>query len=338
MLIAINYHYVRPNFDTLIPVSAAFGRRHWDGIHGVTPIELESQLSLLRSTGEFVTADQVRMAVLGEAALPERAFLVTFDDGLREQFDYALPVLERTAIPAVFFVNTGPVVSGTVAAVHKLHCVRASVPAAEFAALLEAATPVAATALTRSDLAVAEQYPYDEPDAAKLKYFLNFQLDTQERDRVVSYCFREVFGDAERAMSEALYMGVPEFRTLARKGLLGSHTHHHLPLGLVPVETARNEIRLSIDHLYSWTSTRVTAMSYPYGSLAACSREVAVTAQRLGIVYAFTMERAGNADLAAPLHLARFDCNDLPGGRHPRFDVDTLFATVPAARWVRPGD
>jgi len=48
------------------------------------------------------------------------------------------------------------------------------------------------------------------------------------------------------------------------------------------------------------------------------------------------MERAGNPDLARPLYLARFDCNDLPGGKHAQVGIGDMFKGVPPAAWHRP--
>jgi hypothetical protein len=62
MLIAVNYHYVRPSFDEPYP-----------GIHGVTPAQLDSQLRQLGEAGEFVSGEDVRRAVLGPTELPARA-------------------------------------------------------------------------------------------------------------------------------------------------------------------------------------------------------------------------------------------------------------------------
>src|SRR5205823_7871916 len=107
MLIVVNYHYVRPTYDLPYP-----------GVHGVTPAQLEAQLRLLATVAEFVSGQQVREAVRGTGRLPPRAILVTFDDGLREQFEHGVPVLRRLGIPAVFFVNTHPIASATVSSVH----------------------------------------------------------------------------------------------------------------------------------------------------------------------------------------------------------------------------
>ena len=47
------------------------------------------------------------------------------------------------------------------------------------------------------------------------------------------------------------------------------------------------------------------------------------------------MERAGNFGLERPMHLARFDCNDVPGGKHCALEPADLFDTVAPARWHR---
>src|SRR5436853_162197 len=125
MLIVATYHYVRPSFDFLHA-----------GIHGITPSALETQLCLLNTLGEFVSAQQVLAAARGDGPLPERALLVTFDDGLREQVDCALPVLDRVGIPAVFFVTTAPLARHIVNSVHQIHLLRAYTPPAQLRAVL----------------------------------------------------------------------------------------------------------------------------------------------------------------------------------------------------------
>jgi hypothetical protein len=76
-------------------------------------------------------------------------------------------------------------------------------------------------------------------------------------------------------------------------------------------------------------------LSYPFGEHDACSTEVAAEARALGIAFAFTMERAANVDLEFPLHLARFDSNDAPGGKRPYWRGSEFFALAPCATWYR---
>ena len=326
MLIVATYHYVRPSFDFLHA-----------GIHGITPSALETQLCLLNTLGEFVSAQQVLAAARGDGPLPERALLVTFDDGLREQVDWALPVLDRIGVPALFFVNTWPIANRAVSTVHKIHFLRAHLAPAELSALLhaEARRHNVEVRLGIDPADAAVKYPWDAPESAQLKYFLNHQLAHEVRDALIAPCFHQVFGENEAAISSKLYMSVEQLRTLGARGYLGTHGDQHLPLGRLSWAAAHENVRLSLDALAHWTGVRPFALSYPFGSPEASSAAAGAAAAAAGVQLAFTMERTANVDLSQPLHLARFDCNDLPGGSQPCFAVESLFEAIPAARWHR---
>jgi peptidoglycan/xylan/chitin deacetylase (PgdA/CDA1 family) len=45
----------------------------------------------------------------GAAGLPQRSFLPTFDDGFREIYDIAAPILHSRGVPAVFFLNVSTI-------------------------------------------------------------------------------------------------------------------------------------------------------------------------------------------------------------------------------------
>jgi peptidoglycan/xylan/chitin deacetylase (PgdA/CDA1 family) len=324
LLIAVNYHYLRPSFDTPYP-----------GIHGLTPGQFEAQLKALSRAGEFVSGEQVRDAVRGLSPLPERSLLITFDDGLREQYEHGFPVLQRLGIPALFFINTGPIQSGRVSSVHKIHLLRASAAPGEFLLMLRRHAENLGIALDlggESDRAAA-QYQYDPPETARLKYLLNFLLSPFERDRLIEACFQEAFAGREAEISRALYMDLEQIRELGRCRYVGSHGHEHLPMGLLPIAAAEEQVRLSLVHLEEWAGYRPFCLSYPYGSREAASAEVGRVAARLGVTVAFTIEQAGNVHFRQPLHLARFDCNDVPGGKASRFPAEALFEQVPPASW-----
>lgn len=93
---------------------------------------------------------------------------------------------------------------------------------------------------------------------------------------------------------------------------------------------------LSMSLLSQWIGRRPFAFSYPYGGKDACSPEAGRAAAAAGFTYAFTMERAGNAkeNFQHPFHLARFDCNDVPGGKSCNgLTPDEFWARVPPGVW-----
>lgn len=326
MLIAVNYHYCRPTFEYPFP-----------GVHGITPTELEQQLRLLGSVGEFVTPMQVRRAVRGEMALPERALLVTFDDGFREQFEFALPVLERAGVDALFFVNPTPIARQTVSTVHKIHLLSAHLSPGRVWTMIETEGERQRVNVERDgrQAAALKQYPYDIAESAELKYLLNVVLGERERARLVAACFVAAFGSDEPVISRDLYLTVDQVRELGVRGLLGTHGDEHIIFaGLSPREV-KDRLVASIGKLSDWSGQAPFALSYPYGSYDCCSPRAAAGAIGAGLEFAFTGERAINSDLQRPFHLARFDCNDVAGGRHALFEAETMFERAPTAQWYR---
>jgi peptidoglycan/xylan/chitin deacetylase (PgdA/CDA1 family) len=269
--------------------------------------------------------------------LPARALLVTFDDGLREQVEYALPVLDALGIPALFFVNTGPIAKHVISPVHQIHLLRACMPPAEFCALLhaEARRQGLEVSWGVEPAEAAASYPWDPPETAQLKFFLNHTLASDVRNALIAPCFRQVVGDDEGAISRALYMDIEQLHALGARGYLGTHGDRHLVLGRLSRGVARHDIQISLDRLGSWTGVRPFALSYPCGSSESSTLDAGTLAADLGIELAFTSERAANFDLNQSMYLARFNCNDLPGGARPLFAVESLFEDAPPARWHR---
>ena len=72
-----------------------------------TPEAFDEQMSYLRRTFHPVAVEEVLEASGGGRPLPPDSVLVTFDDGYRDNFENALPVLRRHGIKALFFVATG---------------------------------------------------------------------------------------------------------------------------------------------------------------------------------------------------------------------------------------
>jgi peptidoglycan/xylan/chitin deacetylase (PgdA/CDA1 family) len=65
---------------------------------------LDRCLDFFRRHYRIVSVDEVIAARRGEVRLPPRALLITFDDGWADNVDYALPRLQRAALPGLLFV------------------------------------------------------------------------------------------------------------------------------------------------------------------------------------------------------------------------------------------
>ncbi|HEX4870314.1 MAG TPA: poly-beta-1,6-N-acetyl-D-glucosamine N-deacetylase PgaB [Moraxellaceae bacterium] len=92
-LTVLSYHEVTAAADALVPAYA------------VTPTNFVRQMDWLRNHGyRFVSLAQVIAATEGRRPLPDKAVLITFDDGYQSVYDNAWPILRMMKIPAVITV------------------------------------------------------------------------------------------------------------------------------------------------------------------------------------------------------------------------------------------
>jgi poly-beta-1,6-N-acetyl-D-glucosamine N-deacetylase len=73
--------------------------------YAVRPTMFVRQMDWLRNNGyHFVTLDDLLADEAGRRPLPDKAVLITFDDGYRSMYDFAWPILKAWKIPAVVAV------------------------------------------------------------------------------------------------------------------------------------------------------------------------------------------------------------------------------------------
>ena len=72
-----------------------------------TPAAFENQVRHLVDRFRVVGISELLAAIRGDAVLPPRALLITFDDAYRDFLDHAWPVLRRHRLPVTLFVPTG---------------------------------------------------------------------------------------------------------------------------------------------------------------------------------------------------------------------------------------
>jgi peptidoglycan/xylan/chitin deacetylase (PgdA/CDA1 family) len=78
-----------------------------DSIHATSIFERHMELIARRFSA--VSLDDVALFLKGDKTLPQRAVAITFDDGYKDNFRYAAPILSRFGIPATFYVLVGAV-------------------------------------------------------------------------------------------------------------------------------------------------------------------------------------------------------------------------------------
>lgn len=76
----------------------------------VTPSLFEAHLAYLRFAGyKTITLEQLVYALSQQGSLPEKPVVLTFDDGYRDNYEYAFPLLRKYGYTGTFFLVTQPI-------------------------------------------------------------------------------------------------------------------------------------------------------------------------------------------------------------------------------------
>lgn len=78
----------------------------WSDIYdlNITPAVFDLHISFIKRHFNVISPDD-----LLAGRIPDRAALITFDDGLKNVFTNAVPIIKRHGLPAIIFVNMGTV-------------------------------------------------------------------------------------------------------------------------------------------------------------------------------------------------------------------------------------
>lgn len=306
MLTVSNYHYIREEFKTPYP-----------SIFGVTPEAFKKQLVACKEIGQYIHPRDLLLNSADIISSKNNYLIITFDDGLREQFELAKPILDALEIPALFFVNSINFIDNEVSLVHKIHLLRSQIAPKELIESFTASNLQTTIQLSNEEKRKAiVHYNFDGVESAHLKYILNFKLTADQQSKVINSLFERYF-DPNKVNRE-LYMDEKHLIVLADQEMLGSHAHSHFPLGLLHKESIRDELSTTKNYLERLSNKVIDFVSYPYGSPEACASPVQEIAESVGYKIGFTMERGINCGGEEDLLLKRFDCNDLPLGKNEK--------------------
>lgn len=275
---------------------------------GVSLDVFDHQMQTLRTRFNLVGLDLVEAWLRSEAKLPARATLVTFDDGYRDLFDNALPILKKYSVPAVVFLPTGFVGTSRLfwwdALAISLRSLSRPLDGERW--IDEECSLIAARALRRVPLVGGTE------KASQIETVTD-ELKDLAPGRVAALveALWELAGSPRQDVGTYATLSWDQVREMAESGIsFGSHTADHVILTAVDLEEAEREIRDSRRTIESELKRPVTAFCYPSG---AYSDGVKLAVSRSGFVCAFCTTAGINRRDADPFSLRRIGADATTG-------------------------
>lgn len=273
----------------------------------VRPQTFEKQLQYLAFHYQVVTMEQ--FIALRERVMPAHRPLcvITFDDGWRDNFDVALPLLRKYGLPATLFISTKFIGSERTPWFYRLGYILqalAEIPDGEGAALLSNRQDLPAALTCWFAASTAERQHHIDAVIEALK-----ELPGAELESLVEQlqCLPVLVG--QRANDNgAVMLNWQQVREMATSHVeIGSHGLTHMILTQMPLEAVHAELRESKHCLEEQLGHVVQGFSYPNGNY---SDEVEALTRTAGYRYACTTRPGDVKLLDNPYQLKRIPIHD----------------------------
>jgi peptidoglycan/xylan/chitin deacetylase (PgdA/CDA1 family) len=303
------YHYVRD-----LKIS------RYPNIKGLDKDLFNKQILYLKENFNIVTLEDVQSAFENNSDLPEKAILLTFDDGYIDHFTTVFPVLDKHGIQGSFFIPGKAFVENTLLDVNKIHYILAS---ASVDKLME-------DTLDKLDYYRGDEFSfpsndelikkyckesrYDNPKTIFVKRVLQTAIPERLRNIISSELFAKYFDISEQTLARELYMDYDQIMCMINHGMhIGLHGYDHYWLENLSRDKVKEDTEMALSSMKDFINTDSWTMVYPYGSH---SESVTDVIKQLGCTAAFTSKvdtiRAENCNDYTRFTIPRLDTNDFP--------------------------
>lgn len=290
----IMYHYVRP-VDPEMPYF-----KH------LTPEQFSAQLDYFEQTEGFLSRDAFIASVVEKK--PRKGVVLTFDDGLRDHYDYVFPELQRRGLWGIFYAMGGSYIRREMVLPHKIHLLIGKFGGQ---AIAEAMPPISTIDLPYSGRKEFNTEPYkrQDNDAATMwvKRTLNFAMK-----RSIANCgvddLMDSFGVKSRHQDWYLTKDMMAEMTMAGH-VIGGHTVTHPVMSTLTDRQLNDEVRSP----KCGEKQAFETFAYPYGGAHTYDdRVLEYFDRRYFCAMDVNPRDVDEDDLIDRLTLPRYDCNLFP--------------------------
>lgn len=249
----------------------------------------EQQMRYLKDNFRVISLTDLCRLLKNGKELPKNSVVITFDDGYRDNYLNAYPILRKYKIPATIFLTTHPVETQE---------------PLFFDVLCYGIFTTLKKIVDLQDLGFSK-YLLDKKilQLKAVKEINNFskQMTFQEKSRFLHILSDRLKVDFEELKAMRLYLSWDEVMEMSRDGIeIGAHTKTHPQLASMPDKELQSEILDSRDIIEKRLGKKVFSFAYPFGSAIDFDHRTKEVVKRGGFECACSLIRGnGSADIFA---------------------------------------
>ncbi len=265
-LLILNYHRIGDHHNT--PYDSA--------LYSCTSEEFDWQLGWLKRRFPIVNLQQAVDIVHGRSTPAKTSILLTFDDGYRDNYLEAFPILRKHKVSATFFLPTMYVGSNIL-------------PWWD-----EIAYMIKKSELPTLTLIYPQNEVWDLASSDRLNVVFEVLRMFIRAKSVETELFLQAMEQVTGVQrpgkhSERCFLTWDEAREMQAAGMcFGSHTHSHEILGRLPYERQVEELRVSRQILETELGGVIDTLAYPRGRMSSFSEQTFAALRETNYTTAFS--------------------------------------------------
>lgn len=240
--------------------------------------DFEKQIVHLAKNYKIISLDEIVHRIKNRRSL-RSCVAITFDDGFRDNYEIAYPILKKYNVPATIFLTTGYIDSGAAPWFIKLRYIFMQTAKTHFH-LSHKDTTISHPMNTKNEKFAASDramaYLKDCPDEERLPLL----------DRLCDELEVNDFQGLDNLM-----LTWDKIKEMAKNGIsFGAHTVNHPILSRMSIEMAEREIRESKRTIEEKLKKTATSFAYPFGKKTQYTPQIFPILHELGFKCAVTTE------------------------------------------------
>lgn len=268
------YHRILPHFT-----ASAFHRD--PELVSATQEVFHEQVRWLKRNFAVISFADLKKCEESHEPLPDNALIITFDDGFKDNYEVAFPVLQEFSIPATFFIATDYIGTREPFWFDKVYSDLLICNNREFR-------------VSGKKFTLGEGEEEKEPAARAV---LRSLIAAENEERLEFLAHMKASGLAQAPLHEMdLPMTWEDVREMSDGGMeIGSHTKTHPVLTRIKDQPMAVEIRESKRVIEEKTGKEVTTIAYPVGNRFAYSEKIKQVVKDSGYRYGVSYVQGNNS-------------------------------------------
>ena len=240
-----------------------------------SPSDFEKQMKYLKKTNKIISLNKLAEFIQKGTPLEEKIAVVTLDDGYKDNYLYAFPILKKYNIPATIFLVTGHINTGNLFWFDKVKNL------------------IFNTKLKRFELDDLGVFPLNSiKDRLKSLFIITEKLKkiSDEKKNIILEKLVNIFNvEIPHDLGRDVNLSWDEIKEMSEGGVeFGAHTVTHPILTRISLDQARFEILQSKKDIEKRLNQSVNTFSYPNGTIEDFNNEIIEIVKNSGYSCAVT--------------------------------------------------